>query len=218
MRVGVPGQVLGLHRGRGRLTLFGRLRGGELLRLLARGLLLGRYDGHGLLLRKGVEVPAEIDGDVGDVHAEQVVHLVLEHERRQELVGDAGHRRVRAHALDLVVGKDVAFHERVDEVDALLGVHGEQLHEARALGLLLGRERRQLFDGKRGELDFQRHASRPLSLSLQGFRLLLQDAEGLHHRVDDGLGAHGAAGRVHVHGYGLVHAADHVVAVVEDAA
>ena len=37
-------------------------------------------------------------------------------------------------------------------------------------------------------------------------------------RVDDRLGAHSAARRVHVDGNGLVNAADDVVAVVEDAA
>ena len=52
----------------------------------------------------------------------------------------------------------------------------------------------------------------------QGCRLLveLRRVAG-HHGVDDLLRAHGAARGVHVDGDGLVHAADDVVAVVEDA-
>ena len=38
----------------------------------------------GSALRQRVEVAAEVDGDVADVDAEQVVGLVLEHESREE--------------------------------------------------------------------------------------------------------------------------------------
>ena len=52
----------------------------------------------------------------------------------------------------------------------------------------------------------------------EGRALLLKHCQALHHAVDDGLGACGATGHVHVDGNDLVHAALHVVAVVEDAA
>ena len=76
-----------------RSALLGGFRLGHLPRLLASRLLLRRDDGHGLFLRERVEVAAEVDGDALDVHAEQIVRLVLEHERRQELIGDAGYGR-----------------------------------------------------------------------------------------------------------------------------
>ena len=72
----------------------------RLLGLLAGGLLSRRDDGHGAGLCRDVEVAAEIDGDVADVHAEQVVDLVLEHECGDEAVGDAGDGDLRRDAFD----------------------------------------------------------------------------------------------------------------------
>ena len=103
--------------------------------LLAGGLLSRRDDGHGSGLRRHVEVAAEIDGDVADVHAEQVVDLVLEHERRDEAVGDAGDGDLRRDAFDGEDLEHAVFHECILHVDAGFGIDGEQLHEAVAFSL-----------------------------------------------------------------------------------
>ncbi len=126
---------------------------------LASRLLLRRDDGHGLFLRERVEVAAEVDGDALDVHAEQIVRLVLEHERRQELIGDAGYGRALLHAFDLMVRQHAVLHERVHEIDAFLGVHAQHLHEARAFRLLFRCKRRQALDGERDEFRLQGHVS-----------------------------------------------------------
>ena len=107
----------------------------RLLGLLAGGLLSRRDDGHGSGLRRHVEVAAEIDGDVADVHAEQVVNLVLEHERRDEAVGDAGDGDLRRDAFDGEDLEHAVFHECILHVDAGFGIDGEQLHEAVAFSL-----------------------------------------------------------------------------------
>ena len=123
--------------GVGRSRLAGALGLGSrrLLGLLAGGLLSRRDDGHGAGLRRDVEVAAEIDGDVADVHAEQVVNLVLEHERRDEAVGDAGDGDLRRDAFDGEDLEHAVFHECILHVDAGFGIDGEQLHEAVAFSL-----------------------------------------------------------------------------------
>ena len=64
-----------------------------------------------------------------------VVNLVLEHERRDEAVGDAGDRGLRRDALDGEDLEHAVFHERVLHVDAGFGVDGEHLNETVALRL-----------------------------------------------------------------------------------
>ena len=82
-----------------------------------------------------------------DLDAEQVVNLVLEHERGDEVVGDAGDGHALLHALDGEHFKYAVFHERVLHVDAGLGVDGKHLHETVAFGLQPRRKLRQAFDG-----------------------------------------------------------------------
>ena len=57
-------------------------------RLLALGLLLGRDDGHGRINRHIEEVPAIVEIHVHELHAEQIVRLVLVAERREVHVLD----------------------------------------------------------------------------------------------------------------------------------
>ena len=111
-------------------------------------------------MRKLVELAAEIVGDAFNRHAEQVVDFVLEHEGREEVAGDGGHHISLLHALDLVVAeRAIVFHERVDQIDARIGVYREDLHEARVLAFHAVGKRRHVCQLKRNELRGEFHRS-----------------------------------------------------------
>ena len=150
------GGVLGL----GHLRSAGALSFRSLGSLLTSSLLSRRDDSHRLGLRKLVELAAEVDGDALDRHAEQVMDFVLEHEGCKEVAGDGGHHVGLLHALDLVIAKcAIVFHERVDKIDARIGVHREDLNEARVLAFHAVGERRHVCQLERNELRGELHRS-----------------------------------------------------------
>ena len=150
------GGVLGL----GHLRSAGALSFRSLGSLLTSSLLSRRDNSHRLGLRKLVELAAEVDGDSLDRHAEQVVDFVLEHEGCKKVAGDGRHHVSLLNALDLVVAeRAIVFHERVDQIGTRIGVHREDLHEARVLAFHAVGKRRHVGQLERNELRGEFHRS-----------------------------------------------------------
>ena len=112
----------------------------------------------------GVETYEKVAPDSAEMvlnaNSEQVVNLVLEHESCEEIAGDGGHDVGLLHAFDLVILKRaVAHHERVDQIDARVGVHRENLHEARMLAFHAVGQRWHLGQLERNKLGGEFHRS-----------------------------------------------------------
>ncbi len=123
-----------------------------------------------------------------------------------------------SNALDLVVLEQAVLHERVDEVDAVLGVHARASARSASPPAFLAAASAGSPRRSAGRTSSQGAIlTLPSSAACRAFDFSSSMPRPCTTASMMASGRTAQPGRVHVDGDGLVHAADHVVAVVEDA-